>query len=135
METKISANQKIEVSIINTKKEPIEKLRLKELAQKSLIELRRKKFGIKLDLLTGEEFVPLRKNQKFANSKNRIRYNNEISNERNFKILSEFKNSKYDAEQKSNWQDVLFYLLSLNKQSPSYKILFLMNKYTITTKS
>ena len=79
--------------------------------------------------------MPLRKNQKFANSKNRIRYNNEISNERNFKILSEFKNSKYDAEQKSNWQDVLFYLLSLNKQSPSYKILFLMNKYTITTKS
>lgn len=33
------------------------------------------------DLLTGEEFVPKRINQKFANAANRIRYNNNRANE------------------------------------------------------
>lgn len=31
---------------------------------------------MKLDLLTGEEFIPKRSTQKFANAKNRIAYNN-----------------------------------------------------------
>ncbi len=30
----------------------------------------------KNDLLTGERFTPKRKNQKFANSKNQVRFNN-----------------------------------------------------------
>jgi len=131
IETKLSANQKIEVSVTNTEKEPSDKLRLTEIKEKSLIELRKAKFGTRLDILTGEEFVPLRKTQKFANSTNRTRYHNEVSTERNLKILTEFKNSKYNEEQKSNWQDVLFYLLSLNEQSPSDKISFLMTKYSI----
>jgi len=133
METNLSSTQKIEVSVVNTQKEKSDNLPLKKSTQLSIIELKKTKFGTRLDLLTGEEFVPLRKTQKFANKENRIRYYNEISNEKNFKIISEFKNSKYDEEQKSNWQDVLFYLLSLNEKSPSEKISFLMTKYSIKT--
>lgn len=131
METKLSSTQKIEVSVINAEKERGKKSRLAEIAKKELIEYNRTKFGIRMDLLTGEEFIPLRKNQKFANPKNRVRYYNNIQNESNLKILSEFKNSKYENEQKSNWQEVLFYLLSLNETSPSDKISFLMTKYLI----
>lgn len=135
MKTNVSSTQKIEVSVINPKKKPSEKLAINKKRKKKLINIKREKFGIRLDLLTGEEFVPLRKTQKFANSENRIRYYNELSNETTSKILSEFKNSKYEEEQKSNWQDVLVYLLSLNEKSPSDKISFLMTKYSITTKN
>ena len=58
-------------------------------------------------------------------------YYNNITNETNNKILLDFKKNKYEEEQKSNWQDVLFYLLSLNEKSPKDKILFLMTKYSI----
>lgn len=57
---------------------------------------------LKTDLLTGESFVPKRNNQKFASSKNRIKYNNNKANalrksksfvnkplDINFKILQE----------------------------------------------
>ena len=132
METNVSATQKIEVSVINTKKEQSEELVSIESKRKLLIDSKIKKFGIRKDLLTGEEFVPLRKNQKFANGENRIIYYNNLTNETNNKILLDFKKNKYEEDQNSNWQDVLFYLLSLNEKSPKDKILFLMTKYSIT---
>lgn len=62
------------------------------------------------DLLTNEEFVPLRVNQKFANSENRIRYYNNKANEfrhsiayihkplhLNIRILNELMRGKKDA--------------------------------------
>jgi hypothetical protein len=56
----------------------------------------KEKFGVRLDLFSCEEFIPLRRSQKFANSKNRMRYYNEITNAKNFKILSDHKNAKYE---------------------------------------
>ncbi|MGE0569331.1 MAG: hypothetical protein AB7O73_15435 [Bacteroidia bacterium] len=41
------------------------------------------------DLLTGEAFYKMRNNQKFANRKNQIRYNNNIANNKR-KIKSSF---------------------------------------------
>lgn len=43
---------------------------------KHLKQIKMKFYEGKNDLLTGERFVPKRKNQKFANSKNQVKYNN-----------------------------------------------------------
>ena len=37
---------------------------------------------LKNDLLTGEEFIPLRRNQKFASRKNQIKYNNLLAQQK-----------------------------------------------------
>jgi hypothetical protein len=132
METKVSTNQTINVSVKDAKKTPTKRVKLKESDEKPFVKLRIEKFGTKLDLLTGEKFVPKRRNQKFANSKNRMKYHNDLNNQKNFEIISEFKNVKHIDEQNSNWQDVLFCLNSLSGQSSSDKISFLMNKYSIT---
>ena len=63
------------------------------------------------DLLTQEEFVPARINQRFANSKNRIKYHNNRAKEfrlryayidkalhRNVKILNELMKDKKEGE-------------------------------------
>ncbi len=65
---------------------------------------------MKLDLLTGEEFIPKRSTQKFANAKNRIAYHNmnatklrqSISHinkplHQNLRILNELMNDKNEA--------------------------------------
>lgn len=135
MKTNVSATQKIEVSIIKSKKEPTEKPILRKSTKKSFIELKKTKFGIRLDLLTKEEFVPLRKTQKFANAENRKRYYNEISNARNFKIISEYKNAKYEDEQNTNWQQIVIYLIDNKNKSFKDKIHHLMNNYSVTNKN
>ena len=63
-----------------------------------------------IDLLTNEEFIPKRINQRFANSENRIKYYNNKANElrhylsyinkplnQNFKIISQLMENKTEA--------------------------------------
>lgn len=70
-----------------------------------------KKEAKRIDPLTGEEFVPKRTNQVFANSANRIRYNNLKAKEfkttlapildplvKNYKILNELLKDKKMAD-------------------------------------
>jgi hypothetical protein len=133
METKVSTSQKIEVAITNsTKKQPIKRTSKKV---KDNLEFYKEKFGIRLDLLTGEEFIPLKRSQKFANSKNRIRYYNEITNAKNFKIISDYKNAKHEDEQNTNWQQIVIYLIDNKDKLFKDKIEYLMNNYSVTNKN
>ena len=70
-----------------------------------------RKYIIKNDPYTGEEFLPKRENQRFSNSANRIKYHNEIANElrketsqinyplnKNHKLLRKLMSNKREAE-------------------------------------
>ena len=133
MKTKVSTSQKIEVAITNSTKKQPEKRTSKKVIKD--LQFYKKKFGQRLDLLTGEEFIPLRKTQKFANIKNRIRYYNEITSAKNSKIISEYKNAKYENEQKTNWQQILIYLIDNKDKSFKDKIQYLMNNFSVTNKN
>lgn len=133
MKTKVSTSQKIEVAITNsTKKHPLKRTSKKV---KTDLQFYKEKFGIRLDLFSGEEFIPLRRSQKFANSQNRMRYYNEISNAKNSKIIFEHKTAKYEDEQNANWQQIIIYLIDNKDKSFKDKIEHLMNNYSITNKN
>jgi hypothetical protein len=68
-----------------------------------LLELRMKKYGVKKDLLTGEEFIPKKSNQKFACNKNRETYYNNILNDK-VKILLQQKSFE---EEFILWGDIV----------------------------
>ena len=68
-----------------------------------LLEFRKKKYGVQKDLLTGEEFIPKKSNQKFASNKNRECYHNNLASERIKIILKE----KSFEEQFNLWGDIV----------------------------
>jgi hypothetical protein len=68
-----------------------------------LLEIRRKKYGVRKDLLTGEEFIPKKSNQKFANNSNRLIYYNNIHNDK----VKSFMQEKSSMEQYNLWGDIV----------------------------
>ncbi len=73
------------------------------------------------DLLTGEEFTPTRKNQKFSSSRNRIAYHNKKANQ-------ESNSRAYISTQLINNHRILMNLIQESETKNTFKRDFLEGK-------
>jgi len=99
-------NEELGVSITmkrNTETEKTEKENKLTKQEVYLLEFRKKKYGIQKDLLTGEEFIPKKSNQKFVSNKNRTHYYNNLNNQ---KVQTLMKQMSVE-EQFTLWGDIV----------------------------
>lgn len=126
MSTELSTNQKIEINLKHTTpNENIEDVKIKP--NENLLLFKKNLHGERIDLLTGESFIPLRSNQKFANSTNRTIYYNQIANE---KVTSMIKTDK-ENKQKLQWEYLLNYIELHKNKSKTTIIKNLSKKFSL----
>lgn len=126
----------ITVNVTQTKKsykKPLIKKPEKKTSYKNedaFLSLKKEMFGVQKDLLTGEEFIPLRRGQKFANTQNRIRYYNFKASEEYHKNITEVKAQIILKNQHECWVEVIDYVLG-SRQSYQEKITYLSKNFSI----
>jgi hypothetical protein len=126
MSTELSSNQKIKIKLKHkTPKENTESVKIK--SNEKLLLIKKNLYGERIDLLTGESFIPLRRNQKFANGHNRTIYYNQIANQ---KVLSMVK-ADNENKQKLQWEYLLNYIELHKNKSKTIIIKNLSKKFTL----
>jgi prolyl oligopeptidase PreP (S9A serine peptidase family) len=126
MNTELSSNHKIKIKLKNKKpKENTESVKIK--SNEKLLLIKKNIYGERIDLLTGESFIPSRSNQKFANSHNRSIYHNQIANQ---KVVSMIK-ADNENKQKLQWEYLLNYIELHKNKSKTIIIKNLSKKFTL----
>lgn len=133
MESKLKANQNVHVEIINKPPQYEIKPESKVISEAYLCR-KKAKYGVRNCRLTGEEFIPMRKNQWFANAQNRIEYYNNKANDFVEISMREIKLSSNFDNQIGHWKDVFFYIASSQDKSEHEISNHFIQKYRLIPK-